>query len=216
MQVEIIRRLEDIDNKDLVELSSQSNYKEFNELFNSIKDKFSEVKEMIDDFVFQGGDIHVEERYNLARTKFRSVSLSTKRSIDLSGKGDELIDEKDKRYNDDSELTSSLMKTTSLLKSNLDQSIVNHQIWEDSSSLINTTLNQYMDFNGLLNGSKQLLRQLERGNVLDKLLIFISILFFLFCVLFVLKRRVYNKGMSLISLLFKPFQIQYSTEHSEL
>lgn len=214
MQVEIKEKLDELDVEELKRLSSQSNYRDFNELFNSIRDELSRVKEMIDENVFQGGDRTLEERYNLIRSKFRSVSVSTKRRIDGSGGRNELIDDKDERNKDDSELTQSLVKTTNMLKSNLDQSILNHQIWEDSSGLMSTTRNQYMDFNVLLNTSKQILRQLERGNILDKLLIVISILFFVFCVLYVLKRRIYNRGITIASVLFKPFQ--QTNQHDEL
>ncbi|EOQ98922.1 Reduced viability upon starvation protein [Wallemia ichthyophaga EXF-994] len=136
MQVEIKEKLDDLDVEELKRLSSQSNYRDFNELFNSIRDELGRVKEMIDENVFQGGDRTLEERYNLIRSKFRSVSLSTKRRIDGSGGRNELIDDKDERNKDDSELTQSLVKTTNMLKSNLDQSILNHQIWEDSSGMI--------------------------------------------------------------------------------
>lgn len=163
------------------------------------------------------------------RIKFRSAALSSKRKID-SADSTELFERVRKPNNEadnnssidasTDQVTESLIKTTQMMKANLDQSIVNHQTWQESSDLITTTLDQYFNFTDLLNNSKVLLKQLEKGNMLDKLAIFASILFFSFCVLFVLKRRVYDKGATVLSILFKPLKKGTSkvieNSHSEL
>ena len=113
--------------------------------------------------------------------------------------------------NDNSELTNELIKTSQLMKENLEQSINNHKIWNESSDLISSTLNQYVNFDELLIKSKSILRLLERGNILDKIAIIASILFFILCVLVVLKRRVFDKGLTITATLLKPFTYIYSS-----
>ncbi|TIB67878.1 Sec20-domain-containing protein [Wallemia mellicola] len=217
-------KLDDIDHVDipnLLSLDSATTVKVHNDSVANIRNKFNTIQQSVDEVIYDTDDTPLEveskklqERLQLLRIKFRSAALSSKRKID-SADNTELFERARKPNNEadnssidasTDQVTDALIKTTQMMKANLDQSIVNHQTWQESSDLITTTLDQYFNFTDLLNNSKVLLKQLERGNMLDKLAIFASILFFSFCVLFVLKRRVYDKGATVLSILFKPLK----------
>lgn len=61
------------------------------------------------------------------------------------------------------------------------------------------TNDQYTTFSGLLNVSKAIITSLERADYIDRLLIVAALLFFVLVCAFIIKRRVLDKGLRIVS-----------------
>lgn len=63
----------------------------------------------------------------------------------------------------------------------------------ESSSTVNLTDEEYQGIGGLLNQSKVILTKYGRREVTDKFLIFMALIFFYSCVIYVISKRFFSK-----------------------
>jgi len=96
-------------------------------------------------------------------------------------------------------VTDKLRETMRLMQQELDKSMLSSQMLEQSTATLNLTSNQHTTYSSLLSTSKALISSLEKGDVLDRVIIGAAFLFFVFCVLLILKRRVLDRGVGVVT-----------------
>lgn len=69
----------------------------------------------------------------------------------------------------------------------------------ESSKTLSSTYSEYQNMNGLLNISKRVITQLEASDWFDRLLLLFGLLLFSFVVLYIIKKRTYDVGISWLS-----------------
>ncbi|KAJ7126136.1 Sec20-domain-containing protein [Mycena epipterygia] len=161
-----------------------------------------ELKAIVDDFT-----------QNLAslRKDARAALLTSKRTIDSLSKShrEELlsssaVSEKrdfNEKITDDAlmaasdNVTDAMQRTMSLLQGELERSVLSTQMLADSTASLRSTSNTHDTLTSVMDTSKQLITALEKSDWLDRVLIFSALLFFILVVLFILKQRVFDRGM---------------------
>jgi len=109
-------------------------------------------------------------------------------------------------------VTDALRRTTVLMQQELERSALstrmlgtslglplvihyNYSCTEESTQTMAMTSDLYSSFSMLLNASKGLVTSLEKADWLDRLLILLSLSFFLLVVAYIIKKRVIDKGL---------------------
>ncbi|KAH9807095.1 Sec20-domain-containing protein [Melampsora americana] len=158
----------------------------------------------------------LRERSARLRIKLRTTSLETKRKIASSSlikSRSELLKQstitkpdRSRSSNPDEALMSastdvaeSLKSTLNLMKQELDRSVLSTQMLEQQTKTLNLTSNQYITFSDLLTTSRQLITSIQRADVLDRLILGAALAFFMLVCLYILKKRILDRGLSLIS-----------------
>jgi len=90
------------------------------------------------------------------------------------------------------------------MQQELDRSLLSAQMLEQSSATLSQTSQEYTRFSSLMNISKALITSLESADTLDRLIIMAALVFFILCCIWVLKRRVLDKGLRLVALIGRP------------
>ncbi len=85
----------------------------------------------------------------------------------------------------------------------LEKSTFSAQMLDESSSALRTISLEYTSFSSLVKSSTQLIKSMERQDLYDRLMVLASLGFFLLCVGYILKVRVWDRGASLIAFLFR-------------
>lgn len=116
-----------------------------------------------------------------------------------------------------SDVTDSLRQTMSMMQQELDRSVLSNQMlgktpplvdWspaerkaEQSSATLRLTNEQYSTLSIFLNTSKALISSLEQADMMDRLLMGAALLFFILVCLFIIKRRILDKGLRVMNVL---------------
>lgn len=174
----------------------------------------------------------LRERSARLRIKLRTTSLETKRKIasnSLINSRSELLKQstvnkpdRSRSSNPDEALMSastdvaeSLKSTLNLMKQELDRSVLSTQMLEQQTKTLNLTSNQYITFSDLLTTSRQLITSIQRADVLDRLILGAALVFFMLVCLYILKKRILDRGLSLISTVsrIKPVLTKSTPDH---
>ncbi|GAA98877.1 uncharacterized protein L969DRAFT_95555 [Mixia osmundae IAM 14324] len=99
-----------------------------------------------------------------------------------------------------SDVTEGLRRTLGLMQTELDRSMISTQLLEQSSTTLTATSDRYSSFSGLLDVSKQLITSLQNSDFLDRLIILAALTLFGLVCLYILKRRVLDKGLRVAGL----------------
>ncbi|KAJ1987727.1 Vesicle transport protein S20 [Dimargaris cristalligena] len=89
------------------------------------------------------------------------------------------------------DVTESLRRTTQLMSSELERSIVNTSQLDESSRLVKSSLVQHKSLAGLLQSSQTIITKLEQGDWTDRLIMAFGLIVFTGVVLYVLQHRVW-------------------------
>ena len=100
-------------------------------------------------------------------------------------------------------VTSTLQRTVALMSSELEKSGYSAQLLEESSETISQVSTKYASFNDLLRDSISMIRQMERAELVDLGILAASIVFFAGCVMYILYARIFSRGLSAISLVWR-------------
>lgn len=100
-------------------------------------------------------------------------------------------------------VTSTLQRTVALMSSELEKSGYSAQLLEESSETISQVSTKYASFNDLLSDSISMIRQMERAELVDLGILAASIVFFAGCVMYILYARIFSRGLSAISLVWR-------------
>ncbi|KAL5481060.1 SEC20 [Sanghuangporus weigelae] len=148
------------------------------------------------------------------RKDMRAALLYSKKTIDLQAKSNredlfvgaapvsDLRNVEDKATDDalmkaSNDVTEALRRTIGLMQSELERSVLSHQILEESTTTLHKTSIQHDVLFAATHTSKQLITALERADWLDRLLVLAALAFFFLVVLFILKQRILDRGIRL-------------------
>ncbi|KAL5522741.1 hypothetical protein ACEPAG_8759 [Sanghuangporus baumii] len=169
------------------------------------KSERSAVQELVDEF---------RESSARIRKDMRAALLYSKKTIDLQAKSNRedlfvgaapLSDSRnvEDKATDDSlmkasnDVTEALRRTIGLMQSELERSVLSHQILEESTATLHKTSIQHDVLFAATHTSRQLITALERADWLDRLLVLAALAFFFLVVLFILKQRILDRGIRL-------------------
>jgi len=91
------------------------------------------------------------------------------------------------------------------MSDNLTQSAYSSQLLEESSSTLSTLSLDYATFNTLLQNSGGIIKSMERQDKIDALMLLGAYLFFGLCVGYILKVRIWDRGVGVFMILLKIF-----------
>ncbi|ODN78806.1 hypothetical protein L202_04357 [Cryptococcus amylolentus CBS 6039] len=93
------------------------------------------------------------------------------------------------------EVTSALRRTTALMQTELERSVLSVQMLESSTQTLTLTQTLHETYTSLLTSSHHLIQTLSRADTLDRYIILASLLFFLLVCGWIVKRRVLDKAL---------------------
>lgn len=100
------------------------------------------------------------------------------------------------------DVTTALERTLGLLSQELEKSSFSSQLLDESSQSLTSISLEYTSFSSLIKSSTHLIKTMERADFYDRLMVFASFAFFLLCVGYILKRRIWDNGISILSFIF--------------
>ncbi|KAI8388820.1 Sec20-domain-containing protein [Radiomyces spectabilis] len=98
-----------------------------------------------------------------------------------------------------SDVTDALRRTSALMQQELEKSSYSTSVLADSSKTLSSTYREYQNFGSLLTISKRLIGQLETSDWFDRITLLLGFLFFTSVVLYIIKKRTWDVGISWIS-----------------
>ena len=96
-----------------------------------------------------------------------------------------------------SDVTDALRRTVSLMQGELERSVLTTQMLDSSTAMLRSTSLQHDVLDSVMSTSKQLITALEKSDWLDRILIISGFIFFLLVVLFILKQRIIDRGLTI-------------------
>ncbi|CAD6931165.1 unnamed protein product [Tilletia laevis] len=106
--------------------------------------------------------------------------------------------EGDKVQTASADMTSALQRTVQLLSNEVERSTFSAQLLEESSATLQLLSSEYASFSNVLTNSITLIKSMEREDWWNFLMVAGSMAFFLGCVLFILKKRVYDNTAGVV------------------
>ncbi|KAK7044653.1 Sec20-domain-containing protein [Favolaschia claudopus] len=145
------------------------------------------------------------------RREGRTALLESKRTIDSLSKShrEELltssaVSEKhdtNEKVSDDAlmaasdNVTEAMQRTMALMQGELERSVLSSQMLADSTATLRSASSTHDTLTTVMDTSKQLITAMEKADWLDRILVFSALAFFLLVVLFILKQRIFDRGM---------------------
>ncbi|KAF9986403.1 hypothetical protein BGZ65_007756 [Modicella reniformis] len=104
------------------------------------------------------------------------------------------------------EQNESLSRTLKLMQQEVERTAHSAKVIDDSSKTLKSTVNEYQTYDEVLKRGKNLITKLNQADWMDRLLIGFGLLLFSLVVMYILKKRIADRGISLISYLFMPIR----------
>ncbi|CAO1621616.1 unnamed protein product [Jaminaea pallidilutea] len=104
-----------------------------------------------------------------------------------------------------SNLTSSLQSTLAQLSTNVSQSQLTLEMLQTSTEQLSTLNFDYATFSTLLKNSGSILKSMERRDKIDAAMLAGCYAFFFLCIAYILKVRIWDRGVGVVMILLKPF-----------
>ncbi|KAI9307290.1 Sec20-domain-containing protein [Cunninghamella echinulata] len=98
-----------------------------------------------------------------------------------------------------SNVTDALRRTSTLMQQELEKSTYSANTLADSSKTLSATLSEYENLGSLLTLSKRMITHLETSDWIDRIILFFGITFFCLVVLYIIKKRTWDVGVSWIN-----------------
>ncbi|KDN52559.1 Sec20-domain-containing protein [Tilletiaria anomala UBC 951] len=205
---------------------------ELNEAFADVEARLKALRLASDDYdrVEEVHAVLVEvekasEELSKARQESRAALLGARRGISARNEAAlraelslDRMDKKASRLTDRSgddrlqtaseDVSDALRRTVALMSQELEKSTFSAQMLDESSSALRTISLEYSSFSSLIKSSTRLIKSMERQDLHDRLMVMGSMLFFLFCVVYILKVRVWDRGATLFGFLFRAFGLR--------
>ncbi|KZT60457.1 Sec20-domain-containing protein, partial [Calocera cornea HHB12733] len=99
--------------------------------------------------------------------------------------------------NTSNEVTLALRRTMAAMQQEVERSVLSTQLLDASSRTLHAASHSYLSLTTLLNTSRTLITALERADWMDRALIFAALAFFLLVLAFILKQRIFDRGVRL-------------------
>ncbi|PWN89330.1 Sec20-domain-containing protein [Acaromyces ingoldii] len=109
----------------------------------------------------------------------------------------------DKLMTASSDVTSALQRTVALMSAELEKSSYSSQLLDESSTTLQAATAQYQSFSDLVASSRQLIKSMERADLYDAALLLLSFAFFCACILYILKVRIWDRGVGILGFFFR-------------
>ncbi|KAG0257461.1 hypothetical protein DFQ27_005129, partial [Actinomortierella ambigua] len=106
--------------------------------------------------------------------------------------------------NTSKEHNESLSRTLKLMQQEVERTAHSAKVIDDSSRTLRSTVNEYQTYDEVLKRGKHLITKLSQADWTDRLLIGFGLLVFSLVVLYILKKRIADRGISLIGYLLMP------------
>lgn len=97
------------------------------------------------------------------------------------------------------DVTSALQRAVTLMSIELEKSSYSSQLLDESSLSIQQATLEYTSFTNLVSSSRKIIKSMERADFLDAIMLSLSFLFFVLCIAYIVKVRVWDRGIGLIS-----------------
>ncbi|KAJ6595754.1 Sec20-domain-containing protein [Mycena vulgaris] len=161
-----------------------------------------ELKAVVDDFTENLAGLRRDARAALLESKRIIDSLSASRREELLSSS--AVSEKrdlNEKVSDDAlmaasdDVTDAMQRTMALMQGELERSVLSAQMLADSTATLRSTSSTHDALTSVMDTSKHLITALEKSDWLDRVLIFAALLFFFLVVLFILKQRIFDRGM---------------------
>ncbi|KAF7344582.1 Protein transport protein sec20 [Mycena sanguinolenta] len=162
-----------------------------------------ELKAIVDDFNENLANLRRESRTALLESKrtIDSLSKSNREELLSSSAVSEKRNSNNEKVTDDAlmaasdNVTEALQRTMALMEGELKRSVLSAQMLADSTATLRSTSSTHDTLTGVMDTSKQLITALEKSDWVDRVLIFSALLFFILVVLFILKQRIFDRGI---------------------
>ncbi|KAG0262888.1 hypothetical protein BG011_009596 [Mortierella polycephala] len=169
----------------------------------------------------------IEAQFKQQQQSLRQAILSSKQTIDREAKSErELLLKGSKSAIELSEIrrrgasqntaeymlstskehNESLGRTLKLMQQEVERTAHSAKIIDESSKTLKATVNEYQTYDEILKRGKNLITKLNQADWTDRLLIGFGLLVFSLVVMYILKKRIADRGISLISYLFMPIR----------
>ena len=90
------------------------------------------------------------------------------------------------------------------MRQELDRSVMSTHLLEQQTATLQLTSDQYLSFGELMKTSRALISSLQRADLLDRILLTGALAFFVLVCLYIIKKRILDRGVSLLSTLLSP------------
>ncbi|CAM0139876.1 unnamed protein product [Umbelopsis sp. WA50703] len=181
------------------------------------------LRQLADEQDTESAQQNVLERYSLGEKQLklqassRKALLESKKRADEQAKRDremlfsskagrnmEQYELKDRRNTSQdqsllrasNDVTESLKRTSTLMQQELERSAFTTTVLADSSRTMSSTHSEYQNFGSLLTLSKSIITKLETSDWLDRIMLMLGLLFFLSVVIYIVKKRTWDVGVS--------------------
>ncbi|KAG0078029.1 hypothetical protein BGZ93_001000 [Podila epicladia] len=104
------------------------------------------------------------------------------------------------------EQNESLTRTLQLMQQEVERTAHSAKIIDESSRTLRSTVNEYQTYDEVLKQGKNLIAKLSQADWIDRLLIGFGLLVFSLVVMYILKKRIADRGISLIGYFFMPIR----------
>ncbi|KAG0203870.1 hypothetical protein BGX28_003970 [Mortierella sp. GBA30] len=108
--------------------------------------------------------------------------------------------------NTSKEHNESLSRTLKLMQQEVERTAHSAKVIDESSKTLKATVNEYRTYDEVLKRGKNLITKLNQADWLDRLLIGFGLVVFSLVVMYILKKRIADRGISLVSYLFLPIR----------
>ncbi|KAF7313422.1 hypothetical protein HMN09_00498100 [Mycena chlorophos] len=149
--------------------------------------------------------VELNDKLVSLRRDARDALLAAKRAIDARNDRDELLGKQDVVADDEKKgdavmaaqdkVTGAMQRTMALLQAELERSVLSSQMLSSSTATLKSASSTHDTLTSVLDTSKQLVTALEKADLLDRVLIFAALAFFILVVLFILKQRIFDRSL---------------------
>ncbi|KAF9019773.1 hypothetical protein BGZ52_003106 [Haplosporangium bisporale] len=108
------------------------------------------------------------------------------------------------------EQNESLSRTLQLMQQEVERTAHSAKIIDESSKTLQSTVNEYQTYDEVLKQGKNLIAKLSQADWMDRLLIGFGLLVFSLVVMYILKKRIADRGISLLGYFFMPIRWFFS------
>lgn len=114
------------------------------------------------------------------------------------------------------DVTAALQRAVKSMSTELEKSSYSAQLLDESTISIQQATIQYTSFTDLVASSQKLIRSMERADMVDAAFLIFSFLFFIGCIIYILKVRIWDRGVGLLSFLFRMFSLTSSRSPADV
>ncbi|WRT68317.1 uncharacterized protein IL334_005293 [Kwoniella shivajii] len=187
-----------------------SQIQEMESKYTSIKKQFREnILSSKKNIISRKSRVHelsekMNSRYELDESRINNNGDDDVRTSDEKGKGKAMSAAEFGMGGDDelqtktNEVTTALRRTTAIMQTELERSVLSVQMLESSTQTLISTSTLYSRYTSLLQTSGQLVKAIEKADFLDRIIIFAALGFFLLVIAFIIKRRVVDRTVGVV------------------